>query len=79
MTMQRYFYPEILSSEDVRMLHETVRDLVEAGHRHHHEHDPEHLAKIVLRLYRIGLTRPDKLLAVAGLMADREAGLRHPA
>ena len=79
MSMQRHFYPEILSSEDVRLLHETVRDLVEAGHQHHHDRDPELVAKIVLRLYGIGLTKPDKLMAVAGLMADREAGLRHQA
>ncbi|MCF6370369.1 hypothetical protein [Rhizobium halophilum] len=77
MSSDRHFYPEILSSSDLRILHDTVRDLLEAGHQRHHERDPEQVAKIVLRLYRIGLTEQAKLTDLAALMSDQEAGLRH--
>ena len=74
MPASRYFYPEILSSEDIQLLHEAVRDLVDAGHREQHERDAEHVARIVLRLYRNGLTDPGKLMELAAMMADRETG-----
>jgi hypothetical protein len=77
MTADRHFYPEILSSEEVKILHTAVRDLVDAGHHRHHERNPEYVAKIVLRLYRFGLTEPRKLMDLAALMADKEVGLRH--
>lgn len=79
MSTDRQFYPEVLSAEDLKMLHETVHDLLEAGRELHRERDPEYVAKIVLRLYRIGLTEPGKLFRLASMMADREAEVGHSA
>lgn len=79
MSTYRHFYPEVLSAEDLTMLHRTVHDLVESGRELHRERDPEHMARIVLRLYRIGLTEPAKLSGLAAMMADREAGIRRSA
>ena len=72
MSADRIFYPNILSSDDVKLLHETVRDLVDAGYNRQLQRNPDRVAKIVLRLYRLGLTERTKLLDLAGLMADQE-------
>ncbi|MFN7025879.1 MAG: hypothetical protein ACK4QP_15475 [Pseudorhizobium sp.] len=72
MSADRPFYPNILSSDDVKILHETVRDLVDAGHNCQLQRNPERVARIVLRLYRIGLTERSKLFHLAGLMADQD-------
>jgi hypothetical protein len=67
----RYFYPEILSSDDLKLLHETVRDLLKAERGGVSQRDPEAVAKIVLRLYRTGLTDRAKLMSLATLMAEQ--------
>jgi hypothetical protein len=79
MTADQFFYPEILLVEDLQILQATVRALTDGEEGRHREHDPEQVAKIVLRLYCFGLTEPRKLTELAGLMADREAGFRYPA
>lgn len=71
--LDRDFYPEILSSDDVKLLHDAVRRLVESEKERAIMHDPESLAKIVLRLYRNGLTEPGKLMSLASLVAARQA------
>ncbi|MCB5202717.1 hypothetical protein LH464_09555 [Neorhizobium sp. T786] len=71
--LDRDFYPEILSSDDVKLLHDAVRNLVESEKERAIMHDPESLAKIVLRLYRNGLTEPGKLMSLASLVAARQA------
>ncbi|MEH6690008.1 MULTISPECIES: hypothetical protein [Pseudorhizobium] len=76
---QHFFYPEILLAEDLKVLQATVRALTIGNEGLHREHNPEQVAKIVLRLYCFGLTDPNKLTELAGLMADREAGFRYPA
>ena len=65
----RYFYPEILSADDLRLMHETVREVLSVVEKASGAPEPEVVAKIVLRLYRIGLTDRDKLVRLAELMA----------
>jgi len=69
----RYFYPEILSSDDLKLLHETVGDLLKTERGGVSQYDPEAVAKIVLRLYRTGLTDRGKLMSLAMLMAEQAA------
>ncbi|CCF18505.1 conserved protein of unknown function [Pseudorhizobium banfieldiae] len=69
----RYFYPGILASDDLKLLHETVRNVLQVENGEGAARDPEAVARIVLRLYRTGLTEHDKLLQLAGLMVDRQA------
>ncbi|CAD7028158.1 hypothetical protein REJC140_02591 [Pseudorhizobium endolithicum] len=66
----RYFYPEILSADDLRLMHETVREVLSVVENANGAPEPEAVARIVLRLYRIGLTDRDKLVQLAELMAE---------
>ncbi|MCJ8517410.1 hypothetical protein ABID21_000168 [Pseudorhizobium tarimense] len=77
MSDQRNFFPEILSSEEIGLMHATVHDLLGEKGAHRPARDPQDVARLVLRLYRIGLTEPPrKLRDLAGMMADRETMAR---
>nr|CAD6612192.1 hypothetical protein RKHAN_02465 [Rhizobium sp. Khangiran2] len=75
----RYFYPGILASDDLKLLHDTVRDVLQVASGDGAARDPEAVARVVLRLYRTGLTEHRKLLQLAGLMVDRQALVGGPA
>jgi hypothetical protein len=76
MSADPFFYPEILLAEDLQILHAAVRAVTNCDEARHREHDPEEVAKIVLRLYCFGLTDPRKLAELTSLMADRGPGFR---
>ena len=76
---ERYFYPGILASDDLKLLQDTVRDVLTLEAGLGAVRDPEMVARIVLRLYRTGLTERGKLMELAGLMVDRRALVGSPA
>lgn len=73
MSANHDFYPQILLSEDLRVLQATVRALTDDGTFDHRDGNREMVAKIVLRLYRSGMTEPCKLRDLAALMARQAA------
>ena len=75
----RYFYPGILASDDLKLLQDTVRDVLTLEAGLGAVRDPEMVARIVLRLYMTGLTERGKLMELAGLMVDRRALVGSPA
>ncbi|MFN7101992.1 MAG: hypothetical protein ACK4N1_05155 [Pseudorhizobium sp.] len=76
MSANHCFYPQILLSEDLRILQATVRALTDDDTGAHRNGNREKVAKIVLRLYRSGMTEPRKLADLAALMA-RQAASSH--
>lgn len=74
----REFYPGILSFEQIKILHDAVQNVLKTDRERAIMHDPHTLAKIVLRLYRDGLTEPAKLMKLASLMAIRRSVVERP-
>ncbi|MGE6739723.1 hypothetical protein ACQKGC_05555 [Allorhizobium pseudoryzae] len=57
----RGFYPYIFFSEDMERMELALRSALFACRRHQTDIDVEQAALLVLRLYRMGLTEPEKL------------------
>jgi hypothetical protein len=74
----REFYPGILSFEQIKILHDAVQKVLKTDRERAITHDPQTLAKIVLRLYKNGLTEPAKLMTLASLMAVRQSAVGKP-
>lgn len=66
------FYPNILDSGDLAIMDTAIRSVLFACTTQEGELDADRIARIVLRLYRMGLTDPEKLSALATRLA-REA------
>ncbi|SIR05332.1 hypothetical protein SAMN05880590_11137 [Rhizobium sp. RU35A] len=63
------FYPSILGPSDLAILDRAIRSVVFACDRQADAPDPDSIARIVLRLYRMGLTQPEKLAALSARLA----------
>ncbi|MBP2548362.1 hypothetical protein J2858_001255 [Neorhizobium galegae] len=64
------FYPNILVPSDFAVIDAVIRSIVFTGSGKPNKLDQEKLARIVLRLYRMGLTDPAKLSMFAARLAD---------
>jgi hypothetical protein len=65
------FYPNILVPTDFAVIDTVIRSVLCAGTGKASRTDTEKVARIVLRLYRMGLTDPDKLSELAARLAEK--------
>ena len=70
----RELYPEIISANALEMLQASGQTVIETSDPHHQRCDPEEVAKLVLDLYRRGLTEPRKLQKLTILMVGSSCG-----
>lgn len=63
------FYPNILDSGDLAIMDTAVRSVLFACTMQERALDADRIARIVLRLYRMGLTDPEKLAGLAAQLA----------
>lgn len=70
--MESGFYPHILVPRDLDTMELVIRSVLFACRHSSTPVEPEQTARLVLRLYRMGLTDPEKLsIVVVKLMSHR--------
>ncbi len=62
--VQQRFFPDILVPRDLEVLDRSFRIVVEFCRNAGAELCEDQIAQAVLRLYRLGITEPDKLSAI---------------
>jgi hypothetical protein len=65
------FYPNILVPSDFAVIDTVIRSVLFSCASKTSRTETEKVARIVLRLYRMGLTDPDKLSVLAARLAEK--------